>query len=159
MARVHVAAWRGAYAGLMSVERLADLDESRFTETWITNLAAPGEARPFVAEVAGEVAGIATVGPSRSAVEAVTGELWMLNVHPQHWGTGVAGALHDHVIGDLSDLGYARAMLWVADGNDRACAFYSRKGWAPDGEVLYDDRETPPLRELRYVRELRHDNA
>jgi hypothetical protein len=33
----------------------------------------------------------------------------------------------------LHDAGFAEAILWVLQGNDRAARFYEGEGWVPDG--------------------------
>jgi hypothetical protein len=52
-------------------------------------------------------------------------------------------------------MGYERAYLWVADGNDRAIRFYVRHGWSNDGVTQRDARFNPPLLELRMSAPLR----
>ncbi|WP_018682573.1 GNAT family N-acetyltransferase [Actinokineospora enzanensis] len=154
MARVHIAAWRAAYVGIMTPDRLDALSERTFTRRWESVVADPGEARPFVGEITGEIAAIAAVGPPRLPMPAGVGELRMINVHPDHWGTGLARLLHDRLLDELRSLDYTSAYLWVAEKNARAIAFYRRLGWTPDGEIMDDDRDHPPIRELRYIRPL-----
>jgi GNAT superfamily N-acetyltransferase len=54
-----------------------------------------------------------------------------LYVLPAEWGSGVAVALHDAVVATLADC--AELHLWVLTENQRARAFYERRGWRPDG--------------------------
>ncbi|WP_121388739.1 GNAT family N-acetyltransferase [Actinokineospora cianjurensis] len=152
MAAVHVAAWRAAYVGIMTDDRLAGLSERTFAQRWESIVTSPGEARTFVAEADGRITGIATAGPPRHQVRA--GEVHMLNVHPDAWGTGTGSALLARCVEELTLLGYSSAYLWVAEANHRAITFYTNHGWTPDGETMDDHRESPPLREHRYVRDL-----
>ena len=64
IARVHVAAWREAYAGRMPADFLASLDVERRARGWATILSA-GESDAFVAERNGEIVGWATAGAGR----------------------------------------------------------------------------------------------
>jgi len=54
-----------------------------------------------------------------------------LYVVPERWGSSVAGALHDAVVVALADC--PELHLWVLTENQRARAFYERRGWRPDG--------------------------
>jgi RimJ/RimL family protein N-acetyltransferase len=54
-----------------------------------------------------------------------------LYVLPELWGSGAAVALHDAVVAALADC--PELHLWVLTENDRARAFYERRGWRPDG--------------------------
>lgn len=48
-------------------------------------------------------------------------------------------------------LGTAPAVLWVAQGNARAIAFYRRNGFAPDGTTMTDPA-IPGITEVRMLR-------
>ncbi len=154
MARVHVAAWRVGYRGIMGDDRLANLSERAFARRWETIVTSPSEARTFVADHDGTIVGIATAGPPRHPAPPGAGEVRMVNVHPDHWRTGAGTALLTRCLDELRLLGHTNAYLWVAEGNTRATTFYTHHGWTPTGETLDDDRETPPLRELRYTLDL-----
>lgn len=68
--------------------------------------------------------------------------LYLLN--DQH-GSGAGQALLDAALGDQP------ALLWVAEQNPRAIAFYQRNGFSFDGQVL-DDPTAPLITDLRMVR-------
>ena len=53
-------------------------------------------------------------------------------------------------VAELARLGYADAILWVLDSNDRARRFYSIAGWREDGAVKTDNRLGFDLCEVRY---------
>ncbi len=46
-------------------------------------------------------------------------------------------------------------MLWVADPNPRAQAFYRKHGFVPDGTAQVENG----VREIRMVRDVRHSAA
>lgn len=165
MGQIHVAAWRAAYAGLMDADFLAGLDPVRGTEWWRTTLsqsdAAPAEgADPvpwahLVVELEGRVVAMTTVGPAREAPpDLPAAELWMLNAHPDAFGTGAATALHREALAVMSAHGAAGAYLWVARDNARARRFYEREGWRPDGGEKTQTFGGVQLAEMRYVRAL-----
>ncbi|TQK69361.1 GNAT family N-acetyltransferase [Nocardioides sp. SLBN-35] len=143
MARLHVAVWDEAYAGLVPesilAERRADLDGR--TERW-RRTAATSPAATTVAVHDGELVGFVSVGPGRDADLDLAEELWALYVRAAWWGHGLG---HRMLAATLAD---RPAYLWVLAGNDRALAFYRRQGFAPDGV----ERHEPEGRELRLVR-------
>ncbi|HEU5471621.1 MAG TPA: GNAT family N-acetyltransferase [Actinophytocola sp.] len=153
-AGVQIAAWRAAYAGILPDDVLRGLDVDERSGRWAAALVEPeppGPVRHLVAERRGRVVGIGEVGAPRVAVPDGTGELRMINVHPDWWGRGVAKPLFECLVAELAGLGYRSGYLWVVDGNDRARRFYERLGWRPDGTVRPDPRFSPPVPELRYV--------
>jgi ribosomal protein S18 acetylase RimI-like enzyme len=140
IAEVQVAAWHAAYRGLMPDERLdaftLDVREDRWL--WILSDSDPSErARTTVYEREGRVVGFASVGPCRD--EGRGGEIWALYVHPAEWRTGVGRALLDEGLAHLERSGFARARLWVLDGNARAIRFYEAAGFRLDGGAKNED--------------------
>lgn len=156
IAEVHIAAWRGGYAGLMPDDFLASLSVDVRTERWRRALADhTRRTHDLVAADpdTGEILGVATLGPSRDEdASATTGELWAINLAPAHWGRGVGTALLDAAVERLCAAGFDRATLWVVDGNLRARRFYERRGWQPDGATKVDNRDDLALHEVRYTR-------
>lgn len=126
-AAMHRNCWREAYADIADPAllhaRLADV--GRWVSAWQRHLAS-GPPR-VLAEVDGELIGFAVAGPSRDPEPPVPVELYAVYVREHWYGTGVAQALMDAVLGD------APASLWVLEGNARARAFYARNGFVPDG--------------------------
>ena len=55
--------------------------------------------------------------------------LWQLFVRPAWWGRGVAPLLHDRCIAAMRDRGFVRARLFTPARQERARAFYERRGW------------------------------
>lgn len=109
-----------------------------------------------VAEHGGSVVGFAIHGP-RSPTEADdrsgdVGELYSLNVHPDHWGTGIGHALITHASRALEAAGHRQAVLWVFPENRRARRFYERHRWLADGARRTD--VTQRVDEVRYRRPL-----
>ena len=146
MARVHVRCWQETYRGLMPD---AVLDDPGFTAArermWTDVLTSGryGENRVAVAERDDELAGIAMSGPPEDAAAAWTRQLYVLYVYAADHGTGAGRALLEAVIDPAES-----AVLWVADPNPRAQAFYRKHGFAADGTARSDDG----VREIRMVR-------
>jgi GNAT superfamily N-acetyltransferase len=102
------------------------------------------EAEVLVAEIDGRIVG----------ATAITGtELRAFFVHPEFWGTGAAGRLHDAVIERIGSRGQTSMSLWVLEANSRARRFYGARGWHPTGRVQRTPFPPEP-QELEYVLEL-----
>lgn len=120
---VHVASWDAAKDGLDLVTRRTP--EQR-AELW-TAFFAQGHGQMSVAEDHGRVVGFIALGPSRDDDRQGETEIYTLYVDPDYWGRGLGSALIATAPED------AAVSLWVAEGNERARAFYARQGFAPDG--------------------------
>lgn len=168
---LHVRSWQVGYAGLIDDELLASLDVAERAERWRGRLGADSGASTLVAVRGGQVAGFVSVGPYRPDDETVdgspaaplpaeVGELWSLYVHPEVWGCGVGSALLGAGRGVLARH-YEAAVLWVLEGNARACRVYEADGWRRDGAVKVTQIGATAARELRYGRRLaeRDDRA
>ncbi|CAN5175634.1 GNAT family N-acetyltransferase [soil metagenome] len=155
VAEVHVAAWEAAYrGGLMPDAYLDALSVPARTATWSEALArpaGPGMAR-LVAMVGDRVVAFAIAGPQREDEEE--GELYVLNVHPDAWGTGTGTALLRAATDALRDAGFAAAVLWVHPDNARARRFYEREGWRDDGASRVEDVLGVEVPEVRHRRTL-----
>jgi ribosomal protein S18 acetylase RimI-like enzyme len=153
IAKVHVASWRGAYAGLLPQPLLDTLSVQRRAEQWRDQLADTEQVTLVAVGVTEEVIGFASVGASGDAdADASTGELYAIYLSPL-WGVGIGSTLHDAAVAMLSQR-YTEATLWVLDGNTRARAFYERQGWDTNGLVREETRGGAVLNEVRYRRSL-----
>jgi len=146
MARVHVASWRSTYRGLMPDAMLDDPGFVRRREGfWTAALTDQRFAanRVAVADDDGEVVGIAMSGPATDADMRGRLHLYVLYLLDGHHGSGAGGALLDAVVAPTEP-----AVLWVADPNPRAQAFYRKRGFVADGVEQVEDG----VREVRMVR-------
>lgn len=149
MARVHYDAWQDGYRGILPPALLAGMSLERRIETWRRRW----EGTLVVEDDAGAVVGISSCGSPRDEGEPPSvGELYMINVAPSAWGTGVARPLLDAAVQRLRAAGCTSAYLWVLEPNLRACRFYTRAGWRPDGGRKLDERLG--VMEIRYRRDL-----
>jgi GNAT superfamily N-acetyltransferase len=154
LARVHIAAWRSAYLGVMPDEYLAGLDEARFERGWAMALENPQSTTLVGFSDDGRLNGFASAGAARDEDAPVSGQLIVLNLHPIAFGTGLGTALHSAAVDVLVSEGHAAAYLWVARDNPRARRFYEREGWAADGGTSEDVFGGQPVTEVRYLRDL-----
>lgn len=154
LGRVHVAAWQAAYRnGLMPDEYLDSLrPEDRATE-WSEGLARPPRPRfhRLLAESGvGEVVGFIVAGPESGDVEANVGEVFSINVRPDHWGAGYGSALLRAGLDRLEADDLREFMLWVHSGNHRARGFYESRGWHADGAEREQEIFGVTVPEVRY---------
>ena len=154
MGSVHARAWRAAYSGgLMPDEFLESLSAQVRAEMWRQRLAQPvadRSARFVVEDPTGVVVGFARVGPEGREAEARGGELYVINVDPDSWGTGAGPALHESALDALRDAGFERAVLWVHLENRRARRFYETRGWQTDGVERIETIRGVEVPEVRY---------
>lgn len=151
--RVQVETWRAAYRGLMPDEAIARFDVAARQRLWRDALARerrPGSAT-FVAELDGEVVGFADVGACRDEEDA--GELYAIYLLPSCWDRGIGRALLERAEESLRSSGFARAILWVMEGNERGERFYRAGGWEQDDRKL-DTFQGAEVAELRYRKDL-----
>jgi GNAT superfamily N-acetyltransferase len=140
---IRVQSWRETYVGLLSAEFLGTLDAEAQVPRWRDQIA--GGRNILVAEVDGETRGFAIAGPAREANPPRDLELQVIYQLATEHGSGSGQALLDAAIGDRP------AVLWVAEQNPRAQAFYRRNGFAADGTRKVVE-EWDNLVEIRMVR-------
>ncbi|HEY0698136.1 MAG TPA: GNAT family N-acetyltransferase [Micromonospora sp.] len=90
------------------------------------------------AVVDGAVVGVVGMGPPLDPAEDATrvGQLYQIHVHPDHWGSGVGGALHGAFVAYLRESCRTTGLLEAWARNQRGRAFYARHGWRPDGSSV-----------------------
>jgi GNAT superfamily N-acetyltransferase len=150
IARVHVASWKSAHAGVLPTEYLDTLGpESRLPE-W-RRILSEGSGTTIVAEADGRTLGFASYGPSRDE-DADDGdlELYAIYLDPEAWGRGVARDLMRTVLADVPP--GTRLSLWVPATSERARHFYRRHGFHPDGVERIDEVGGTPVGQVRYRR-------
>jgi len=153
MAHVHVRCWQETYRGLMPD---AVLDDPGFPDArermWTAALTSERyrQNRVAVAERDDELVGIAMSGPPEDATAGWTRQLYVLYLYAADHGSGAGRALLDAVIDSAEP-----AVLWVADPNARAQAFYRKHGFAADGTARFEDK----VREIRMVRGVQHNGT
>lgn len=134
LAVAHARIWRETYVGLIDPGVLERLGPDSFLHNWTERARRlqQGETLPngeqiLIARFRGAPVAFLSAGNARDSEAPIDHQLWALNVLPEHQGTGLAEHMMSLALGDRD------AYLWVADGNDRAIAFYRRQGFTADG--------------------------
>lgn len=133
VAQVHVRSWQSAYAGLIDEAFLATLSVSERARRYrfgSTVTSAP-RTRLLVRDEA--IVGFATTGASPDEPDDGVGQLLAMYVDPPFWRSGAGTGLMADARLCMGEMGFARATLWVLNGNSRAIGFYERDGWTLDG--------------------------
>jgi ribosomal protein S18 acetylase RimI-like enzyme len=152
MGRVHVRAWQAAYRNVMPDEYLNGLRAEDRGAMWHRQIESAGGTGLLVSVVDGSVVGFAAFGPC--ADDPQIGELYAINIDPDHWGLGVGRELLQEATGHLVDSGFRELVLWVVPQNDRARGLYESEGWFSDGQTRDDEVLGATVREMRYRRAL-----
>ena len=146
MAKMHMSSWQETYRGVMSDRVLDDpgLIDAR-ERFWTTALVDERHRakRIAVAERDGAVIGVAMAGPPENPEPGWSQQLYVLYVLAAEHGSGVGAALLAAVVNPDESV-----VLWVADPNPRAQAFYRKHGFFPDGTLQVEGG----VREIRMVR-------
>ena len=147
IARIHVEAWRDAYAALLPAEYLARLDSKIEAARW--NRASRIEST-LVADAHGEVVGYAIIGPSRKRRETPCGEVYALYVESDWREQGVGRALIEAAFDLFRRRGLAEAIIWCLEGNFAGRGFYERCDGRRLAESRVEDVAGMPLPTIGY---------
>ena len=105
----------------------------------------------LVAVVTDEVVGFAVFGAEQSPTSPPScGELYAMNLDPDHWGQGIGRVLLRRVTDTLIAMGDKEAVLWVVPENLRARALYESEGWVADGGVSTEEILGVTVTDIRY---------
>jgi len=109
----------------------------------------------LVAVVADEVIGFAVFGAEQSPMSPPScGELYAMNLDPDHWRRGIGRVLLRRVTEALTAMRYEEAVLWVVPENERARALYESEGWVADGGVSTEVILGVTVTDIRYRKPL-----
>ncbi len=155
MGHLHVRAWQSAYRGVMPDEYLDGLVAEDRVEMWHSRLSRSDLHPLLVAVVAEVVVGFAAFGAENSPTAPPScGELYAMNLDPDHWGQGIGRVLLRGVTERLVSMGYDEVVLWVVPENERARALYESEGWVADGGVSTEDILGVTVTDIRYRKSL-----
>jgi ribosomal protein S18 acetylase RimI-like enzyme len=154
MVDLQLAAWRDGFVPILPRSFTLPSAEE-FRPRLAESLATPGVRKLLAVAEDGGLAGWISFGANRDAdAPPGTGEVRGLNVHPDHWRSGVGRALVESAFEQLSEEGYDEVTLWSFDENERANAFYEKLGFRRDGAGQRREFSEGAL-EVRYRRPLR----
>lgn len=151
LAALHVQCWKQTYIELLPAGFFDEAHEQQRVSQWQRTLA---EHRPdFHAYVAsdgnGALIGFALAAPCSNddlgVPDGIARQLYNLYLLREHHGSGAGQQLLDAVLDQQP------ALLWVAEQNPRAIAFYQRNGFEFDGPSVQDPT-APLITDLRMVR-------
>jgi ribosomal protein S18 acetylase RimI-like enzyme len=157
VAAVHLATRRSAYADLLPSAVLAEMSAAKLQLWWQRRLATAPQPHRMLVALSDlrhrEVRGFAHVGP---ADDQGVGELYAIHVHPRAQRLGLGVRLLAAAVGELADLAYSRARLWVLEGNRPAQGFYRHHGCLPVSAARRQEEiEGTLVVEVAYERDLR----
>jgi GNAT superfamily N-acetyltransferase len=127
--RMHVAAWRETYPGLVPDGLIAALDPVERAAVWGRSIAA-GQCVVVVEEDG--IAGLASCGPPREPELGCDGEFWAIYLLRRAQRRGLGRALMAEMARSMLAEGRRSACLWVVSANAPATGFYAALG----GRVL-----------------------
>ncbi|WP_394278265.1 GNAT family N-acetyltransferase [Microbacterium sp.] len=146
LADLHVQTWRETYTHLLPENYFDEAFVQGRHEMWKRLTTTPREDLTVrLAELDGVLVGFAMSGRPLGDDPPRDRQLYFIYVAASAHGTGAGQALLEAVLGD------GPALLWVAEQNPRAFAFYRRNGFAFDG-VEQLDPGAPAITDLRMVR-------
>jgi ribosomal protein S18 acetylase RimI-like enzyme len=153
IARVHVETWRAGYRGLLPDEEIGKITLEQRRAFWKGELAKSGPRKIDVAQDGIAVIGFCSYGPTRDNDAAGAAEIYAVYVHPDTWRRGAGRRLCERAALAAAERGHDAITLWVVKGNERACRFYERIGFRPDGGARSNTRFlATPFDEIRYRR-------
>lgn len=163
IARVRVAAWRGAYRGVVPDSYLDRPEFEEEAAAYVRDAMSEGAdgLRISVADLHGQVAGYCSYGSDSKADGPdlpPTGGVYDLFVHPDHWHSGVGRQLLECAIEYFMIEGLGEATAFVFEANTRARDFYEQAGWRADGYREIEERSAFQLPVVRYRRRLTEDD-
>ena len=126
IARVHDAAWRDAYRGVIPGRELERMIQRRGPTWW--RQAIMGGTRLMVLDFADHIAGYASYGRNRMPQLAYNGEIFELYLAPEYQGGGLGRRMFETARTDLAAHGYGTFVVWALAGNERAVDFYQKLG-------------------------------
>ena len=144
IAEVNAAAWKSAFAGVVSEEYLSSYDGApqRRRQDLLTM---PSDAVQFVAEDGGRIVGWLVGHPSEDegCDRGSVYEVRACYVAPTHWRAGVGRRLMQHLLTGLDRRRWQEVVLWTPRDTVPTRAFYASFGFEPDGRTAVMDRLGP----------------
>jgi L-amino acid N-acyltransferase YncA len=154
IARVQVAAWRDAYAGIVPGDFLDGMSEARNAAMWGRGLSTARRTIVVAEAAGGEVIGFASGGaPARDAGVGADAELDAIYVQPGRQRAGTGRLLAAAVASAAAAAGARTMVVWVLTANLAGRAFYERLGAVVSaGQVRHIDFGWGiPIEEMAYV--------
>jgi GNAT superfamily N-acetyltransferase len=145
LARINIAVWKTAYAGIMDADYLASLDGELVGRARTLRVQA-SLGRVLVAERENRAAGFAAFGPARREGRENWGEIYALYILDEYQRKGAGRSLVSACAQAMRALGRQRFMICCLAANG-ACAFYDKLGGrrAAGNDYCTGGREYPQV--------------
>jgi len=127
ISRVHDAAWRSTYQGIIPHLYLEKLITRRGPMWWSRYLSR-ARSRTLVFTFEGAVQGYASFGAARVPRKSRSGEIFELYLAPAFQGLGFGKQLFVATRKELIGEGWHSLLVWALADNEGACDFYSYLG-------------------------------
>lgn len=147
IARIHVEAWRDAYAALLPTDYLARLNPKIEAARWSRSSRVEST---LVADAQSDVVGYAIIGPARGRRGPGCGEVYALYVESDWREQGVGRALIESAFDTFRSRGFSEAIIWCLEGNFAGRGFYERCGGKRLSESRLEDVAGMPLPTIGY---------
>ena len=145
---VHRVSWLQAYGGLIPHKPLNQM-VGRRNETWWRK-ATRGPATLLVIDVAGVVAGYATLGLNRARALPQEGEVYEIYLRPEYQGIGLGRLLFGEAKNLLRSLGCKGLVVWCLEDSHLADRFFRMAGGSDICEGM-EDFGGKSLRKIGYI--------
>jgi len=126
IARVHVAAWKTTYHGIVPQQYLDSLDVAARAEAWKDWLD-EGKSHLYVAVNDKELCGFISGGTLREPIEDFDAEIYAIYLLPKDKGRGTGKVLMQRLAETLRIGGFTQVAVWVLVENP-SCGFYEHLG-------------------------------
>ena len=148
IADVHAQSWKQAYSGIVPYRALSKMINRRDVDWWAK--AIRRSTVILVAELNGEIAGYATLGPNRVSTFPYQGEIYEIYLKPEFQGIGLGTQLFIDARKELKRRSYKGTVVWVLSDNHPAMNFYENAGGKAiaRGSEHFDDKR---LEKIAYV--------
>ena len=144
----HRESWSQAYAGIIPHRPLTQMLERRGESWW--RKATGGPATLLVLDVAGDIAGYATIGLNRARALPYDGEIYEIYLRPQYQGIGLGRRLFGEGRGLLKSLGCEGLVVWCLEDSEHAMRFFRRHGGEDAAEGM-EDFDGANLKKIGFV--------
>ncbi|MGV8937490.1 MAG: GNAT family N-acetyltransferase [Allorhizobium sp.] len=136
ISEAHRLSWQNAYAGLIPHRPLTQMIERRGEAWW--RKATRGPSTIMVVDVAGVVAGYATLGLNRARALPQEGEIYEIYMLPEYQGIGLGHMLFGEARRLLKSLGCSGLVVWCLEDCDTAHRFFQSNGGIDAVEGMED---------------------
>nr|WP_316656758.1 GNAT family N-acetyltransferase [uncultured Gellertiella sp.] len=145
---VHRLSWQYTYSGIIPHRPLREMIERRGEGWWLK--ATRGPATLLVVDVAGTLAGYATLGLNRARALPQEGEIYELYLRPEYQGIGLGRVLFGECRRLLKSLGCTGMVVWCLEDSAQADHFFRAHGGVDVAEGMENFGEHS-LKKIGYV--------